>query len=381
MRYRYPILLLAVLSLLMVACGSNDAPVRGSDLAVLAQQAQGYAQAGPGQPLVFPRDHGPHPDYRIEWWYLTANLSDEAGRPYGAQWTLFRLAVRPPGTLADENAWQSDQMYMAHFAITTPDTHVSFQRYSRGGQHEGESRAGVSGLPFSAWLDDWHLQSTGTDWLPLSVKARQDDDAMLLELSGKSPLVLQGNGGFSQKHPDGGGSFYYSQPFLHASGELTVDGQTIPVTGEAWLDREWSSQFLQGSQVGWDWFSLHLNNGEKLMLFRLRQSPGEDRSEEFIQAKLISNDDHATSLDPAQITMESMEDTTVAGRQLPLRWRIELPQIARNLDIKALHPDQWMDVDFPYWEGVVTVSGSGPENSGRGYMELTGYTSLPTTQP
>lgn len=359
--------------LLASSCGPAESPVQGSDLAVLAQHADGYTQAGPGQTLVFPRDHGTHPDYRIEWWYLTANLSDPEGNPYGAQWTLFRLAAQPAGNQEPGNRWQSGQVFMAHVAITTPADHVSFQRYSRGHEQQGLSRAGVIAQPFSAWLDDWAIQSTGDAWLPMDVQARQGDYALHLQLHSEDSLILQGEAGFSQKHPDGGGSFYYSQPFLTASGVLIVDGQEIPVTGQAWLDREWSSQFLQTGQVGWDWFAIHLENGEKLMLYQLRQTPGEDQAGHYLQGKLIEPGGVTTTLNPGQIQLEILEEVVVAGRSLPLHWRVTLAQIGRELDIKALHPDQWVDVDFPYWEGAVIVSGSGPGNRGRGYMELTGY--------
>jgi predicted secreted hydrolase len=359
--------------LLVSGCESGDIPAEGSDFAVLTQSDENYMQARPGQILNFPRDHGPHPGYRIEWWYLTANLSDPAGEAYGAQWTLFRMAVRPPGALKPENAWQSDQMFMAHFAITTPVEHFSFQRYSRGNPTTDVSRAGVSADPFSAWLDDWVLHSTGPDWMPMEVRARQDDQALLLELQSSAAPILQGEAGFSQKHPDGGGSFYYSQPFLEASGELTIDGRKIPVSGEAWLDREWGSQFLQPDQVGWDWFSLHLESGEKLMLFQLRQKPGEDQGENFRYGSLISPDGSTIALDPQQIQLTVLQKTVIAGRNLPMRWQLDLPQVGRHFEIEALHPDQWMDVDFPYWEGVIIVNGTGPKNRGRGYMELTGY--------
>ena len=369
--------LLIGLILQTIGCGRAESPRQGSDLAVLAQDVPGYTQARPGYSLIFPRDHGSHPGYRIEWWYLTANLEDAAGEAYGAQWTLFRLATQPPGQSTNTgnpaNPWQSEQVFMAHIGITTADDHVSFQRYSRGGEHQGIARAGVRTTPFSAWLDDWSLQSTGADWLPLEVQARQGDYALHLQLHSDTPLILQGDNGFSQKHPNGGGSYYYSQPFLNATGQLTVNGEEIEVSGEAWLDREWSSQFLQDGQVGWDWFSLHLENGEKLMLFQLRQAAGSGQGEHFLHGNLIAADGSTTILKPERIQLEAVEQTLIAGRSLPLRWRINLPQIERQLDVEALHPRQWMDVDYPYWEGAITVSGDGPENSGRGYMELTGY--------
>lgn len=363
----------SVFFLWLSACEPTQTPVQDTGLAVLAQHADSYAQAQPGQSMLFPRDHGAHPDYRIEWWYLTANLNDPDGNSYGIQWTLFRLAVQAPDGREAGDMGLDGQVFMAHFAVSTADDHMSFQRYARSGQEPDISRAGVTAEPFSAYLDDWVLQSTSGDWLPLEVKANQDETSMHLQLQSSKPLILQGENGFSQKHPQGGGSFYYSQPFLKATGNLLVNGQSVAVSGEAWLDREWSSQFLQGKQVGWDWFSIHLENGEKLMLFQLREGPGENQARNFLHGALISPNGSSTPLDPAKIQMDVVQEVDVAGRDLPLNWRMELPQIQRSFDIRPLHPDQWLEVDFPYWEGVIIVTGKGPQNNGRGYMELTGY--------
>jgi predicted secreted hydrolase len=381
-------------ALACAGCERPEAPAAEADLALLAQAVEGFAQARAGRELEFPRDHGSHPDYRIEWWYLTANLQDTAGQPYGVQWTLFRFATRPPGSPALSSpgspangtldsssggtsggttggtAWQSEQVFMAHMAITTPDRHFAFQRYARGGDHGDVAQAGATAAPFAAWLDDWRLASRGNAWLPLELRARQDGFAMELRLEGTGPLVLQGDRGFSQKHPQGGGSHYYSQPFLAASGTLQLDGTAVPVTGQAWLDREWSSQFLQPDQAGWDWLALHLDSGEKLMLFRLRSR---DAGADYRHGVLISPDGALRSLDPALIRLEPLQQTSVAGRSLPLHWRIDLPEIGRSLEVRALHPGQWLDVDFPYWEGVVTAHGADPRSRGRGYLELTGY--------
>lgn len=364
--------LAAALAALTAACGPAPSSKAEPDLAVLARGADGFAQAEPGVRLEFPRDHGAHPDFRIEWWYLTANLEDQLGRPYGAQWTLFRHAVEPPGQVAAATAWQDGQVYMAHLGITSPDRHFAFQRYARGGDHDGIAQAGARAAPFAAWLDDWQIASTGSGWLPLEVRARQGDFAVDLMLEGTGPLVLQGESGFSRKHPDGGGSYYYSQPFLAATGTLRLGGESIPVTGQAWLDREWSSQFLQPDQSGWDWFALHLDNGEKLMLFRLRQRNG---SPDYRYGVLVDARGAQRVLEPSRMDFEVLGSETVAGRRIPLSWRIDLPEIDRSLQVDALHPAQWMAVDFPYWEGVVLVRGDGPGNSGRGYLELTGYAS------
>ena len=359
-----------LLSLFLLGCEPAQQPA-DADFAVLARAAEGYATAQPGKVLEFPRDHGAHPDYRIEWWYLTANLEDSDGRSYGAQWTLFRTAVRPSGERPETNPWNSSQVFMAHFALTWPEGHRAWQRYARGGDHRGIARAGVTAEPFAAWLDDWRLESTGMSWLPLRVHAGHNSHSLDLRLSSELDPVLQGDQGFSQKHPSGGGSWYYSQPFLLAEGEITLEGERIPVSGQAWLDREWSSQFLQADQAGWDWFALHLDSGEKLMLFQLRAKGGDGKP--FRHGVLISAAGSARQLESGDMTFEVVERTEVAGRSLPLHWRMSLPTIEREIEIKALHPEQWMDVDFPYWEGVIRATGEGPGNSGRGYMELTGY--------
>ena len=357
--------------LLVAACVPEPvAPPAGGDFAVLAQAAENFQQARSGTGVSFPADHGAHPGYRIEWWYLTANLEDQMGRPHGAQWTLFRIAMEPPGTMQSENPWQSGQLFMAHMAVSTPEEHFAFQRYARGGMHSGLAQAGAEATPFAAWLDDWSLASDGPGWLPLTASALQADNGFVLHLSSDRPPVLQGDNGFSRKHPKGGGSMYYSQPWLAAEGKLTINGEDIDVNGLAWLDREWSSQFLQPDQVGWDWLALHLDSGEKLMVFQLRSTGSGDPYR------------HAVLLDPAggrqvlgggDIIMEPLEHADITDRTVPVAWRIELTTLDRRIELRALHEDQWMDLDFPYWEGVVLASGDGPGNRGRGYMELTGY--------
>lgn len=371
---RLVVVIALTLAVLLNSCGDTEESLPApSDFTVLAQEADGFLQARPGQPLEFPRDHGAHPGYRIEWWYLTANLEDDAGQQYGAQWTLFRYQTRLSENPSTANPWQSEQLYMAHFAVTTPDDHMAFQRYARGGKHGDIAQAGVRIEPFSAWMDDWSLSSSGETWLPLRVSATAGDTALKLDLAASGPLVLQGEDGFSKKHPNGGGSYYYSQPFIEAKGELTIDGEVVAVSGAAWIDREWSSQFLQSDQVGWDWFSVHLDSGEKLVLFRLRGHEGADDSGHYQYGALINQDGSQQALGTSQIVMEEIEFETVAGRELPLRWRIDLPEIEREFVVIALHPDQWMNLDYPYWEGVILVEGDTPGSRGRGYLEMTGY--------
>ena len=254
----------------------------------------------------------------------------------------------------------------------------------------------MTAAPFRAWLDDWYLGSADprgsgpgasasadgaavtpgpgsadSAWLPLRLEARQDGVAVNLRLDSERPLVLQGERGFSRKHPNGGGSYYYSHPFLQAEGVLRFGERSVRVSGQAWLDREWSSQFLQPDQSGWDWFALHLDSGEKLMLFRLRDRAGVGAG--FRHGVLIAADGTRRELNPERIGFEPLEHRRIAGRNIPVRWRLTLEDSDRSLEVQALHPEQWMDVDFAYWEGYVLARGDTPETSGRGYLEMVGY--------
>ena len=322
-----------------------------------------------------PRDHGAHPDYRIEWWYLTANLEDDLGRDWGLQWTLFRTAMVPreaqrtEGGMDAANPWQDGQVFMAHFAVSSPDEHRAFQRYARGGDHGGLRQAGVDAFPFAAWLDDWRLESLGEAWLPLRVVAAQGGVAVDLQLDSEQGLVLQGEAGFSQKHPQGGGSWYYSHPWLNAAGAVSFDGESVPVQGQAWLDREWSSQFLQPDQTGWDWFALHLEDGRKLMAFQLRSISGEP----YRHAVLLTADGRRRTASTEAVSLTTRRHATVAGRSVPVAWTLHWPAAEIELDVEAGLDAQWMNVDFPYWEGRVEVRNPEGRTVGVGYLEMTGY--------
>src|SRR3954466_14326043 len=257
--------------LALLALGPRAAVAQG--FAGLGREASGFASVVPGRALRFPADHGPHPDYRIEWWYLTANLVDATGAACGLQWTLFRQALAPG---PQQEGWANQQIWMGHAAVTRADTHRYSETFARG----GIGQAGVEAAPFRAWIDAWDMR--GLDGMsdatiaPLDLAASGPDFSYALRLNAERPLVLQGVAGYSKKSERGQASYYFSQPFYTASGTLTVDGKPLQVTGSAWMDREWSSQPLASDQTGWDWFSLHLDSGEKLMLFRLRQNDGQN---------------------------------------------------------------------------------------------------------
>ncbi|MBT8410853.1 MAG: iron ABC transporter permease, partial [Octadecabacter sp.] len=191
--------------------------------------AQGFAGLGasteefatPKRPAIFdfPADHGPHPDYRIEWWYLTANLTTEDGTPYGLQWTLFRSAL---ATGAAEG-WSTPQLWMGHAAVTTPTQHFVTERLARG----GIGQAGVQAAPFEAWIDDWQL--AGPDFDNLRMTASGPDFAYDMGLAAQGPLVFHGEGGYSVKSAEGQASYYYSQPFFAIEGTLTLPDGPVQV--------------------------------------------------------------------------------------------------------------------------------------------------------
>lgn len=333
------------------------------DYAGLGTAAEGFARVEPGRAPRFPADHGMHPDFRIEWWYVTANLTDSKGRQYGVQWTLFRQALAPG---PQRTGWASQQFWMGHAALTSQDGHWGAETFGRG----GIGQAGAESAPFHAWIDNWDLASTaapGEDALSaLRATAAAGDFRYDLRLKAEGPLVLHGEDGYSRKSDDGQASYYYSQPFLRAEGEIVVDGKTLHVTGSAWLDREWSSQPLAPDQEGWDWFSMHLGDGAKLMLFRLRHSDGQT----YRAGTWISQNGDVMPLAASDIVMIPEGSHKVAGRDIPTRWHIAVAKLGIDLDATALNPESWMDTSFAYWEGPVTIGGS---HEGVGYLEMTGY--------
>lgn len=335
-------------------------PAFAQGFAGLGGSAEGFALPDPATRLTFPADHGAHPAFRIEWWYLTANLTGPEGTDYGVQWTLFRTALAP----GEAPGWDSPQLWMGHAALTTPQAHFVAERLARG----GIGQAGVSVAPFAAVIDDWQMlgrTGPGRDALAqLDLTAAGPGFGYDLRLTAEGPLVAQGQGGYSVKSAAGQASHYYSQPFYRVAGTLTVEGRAVPVTGQGWLDREWSSQPLAPDQTGWDWFSLHLEEGARLMAFRLRGAS------DYISATWIAADGTVTALPPGALRLTPGRTAQVAGRRLPVEWRLELPERGLDITTTALNPQAWMGTSVPYWEGPIRVSGS---HKGRGYLEMTGY--------
>lgn len=360
---------------------------RKTGFAGLDESVEGYVQARAGNSLSFPKDHGSHPDFRIEWWYLTANLVDVNGVPLGLQWTLFRQAQHPnlpSSSLSSANPWATDQLWMAHMALSRNDTHRIAERFARGTaapRTDIKRQAGVATQPFRAWLDDWRLESLTTnpaddplDNLNLTAHAQDADGTFgyQVKLKARGPLVHHGINGFSQKSADGQGSMYYSQPFYEVTGKVYFDDTPVEVTGRAWLDREWSSQLLSSNQTGWDWFSLHLDSGAKLMAFRLRGGGAKNR--DYFSGSWITRDGTVTPLATNALTITPLAESQVDGHQVPVRWRLALPDLDLDLEVTARNAKRWMATSVPYWEGAVQVSDARSGKAcGEGYLEMTGY--------
>lgn len=321
--------------------------------AELGQTSEGYALPNPATRFTFPDDHGSHPEFRIEWWYVTANLKDAEGTDYGIQWTLFRNALSPGGK-------PEDQAWMGHAAVSTPDGHLFAERLARG----GIGQAGVTAAPFKAFIDEWRM--AGPDLTNVSITAQSHEFRYDLELSSNGPFVPQGGDGYSVKSFVGQASHYYSQPFYTVTGTLTLPKGEVRVTGRAWLDREWSSQPLAPDQTGWDWISLHLSGGAKLMVYRLRDSA----EGAYVVGTWIAADGSPEPLQVGSLEMTPVERAEVAGGQLPVVW--DIVHEARGIAIRAeaIYPQSWMGTRISYWEGPVRAGGS---HSGEGYLEMSGY--------
>jgi predicted secreted hydrolase len=337
-----------------------------------AELGDGFHKARTPAQLMFPRDHGPHPRFRSEWWYFTAALTDNAGNAYGAQFTLFRHALTPGVALAGpNNPWQTHQLYLGHLAITdvSARTHREDQRLARA----HPNLAGARATPFGVWIDGWTLGSDGDSLFPMRLGARGAGLALDLRLggAGTKPVVLQGAAGFSAKGPDNA-SHYYSLPRIPVAGSLEIDDRRVNVAGLGWIDREWSTSVLGNGIVGWSWFGLHLDSGVDIMVFSLRRADG--ARDPFDAGTWIDGDGRVTRLGPAEFELSPGRVWRDAeDREWPVEWSLACTHCGSGLVIEAALDDQRMDTAVVYWEGLVNVLDREGNPRGNGYMELTGY--------
>lgn len=352
-------------SLCLVACTPNK-PGNNAETDVfegLSDVTPGLSSVSSDVPISLPRDHGTHDDFAIEWWYLTANLSDQQGREYALQWTLFRFNNGMQAT-----PWASGQQFMGHAKIRSAQNHWFEERFARG----DVGNVAVTTPPFSAFLDDWHWRAEGADLFPATLAFTLNQSvSATLSMTAPSRYTFHGDNGVSIKLRDGSqASYYYSQPFIEIAGTLALPEETVEISGQGWFDHEWTSQYLTTETSGWDWFSLHLANGDKVMLFNMRH----EQQPDFWSGSYIRSDGQRVGLSEKQIQAQVLEYKVVQERRFPLRWAIALPEQDLALQVEAVWDDQYNPGLLSYYEGAVKVSGT---VSGRGFIELTGYPRLP----
>ncbi len=374
------LILLVCMALIIGACRERPPhPVASQEARLtvaetLGEQPQaGFARALKPRPFIFPADHGPHPQFKTEWWYYTGNLQNDQGRRFGYQLTFFRIALRPEPIERDSN-WAADQVYMAHFALTDPAAKrfYHFERFSRAAL----GLAGAVADPFRVWLEDWSAAGRYESSLPMQLRAVADGVAIDLRLDSAKPIVLQGEQGLSQKSSEpGNASYYYSLTRMPTAGVVRIGAETFRVTGSSWLDREWSTSALAGNQLGWDWFSLQFDDGRELMYYQLRLKDG--GADPLSSGVLVAPDGGTTRLAAAEVRIEILDhwQSPHSGGRYPARWRLRVPDQELDLVIVPLLADQELQTSVRYWEGAVSLRGvsRGAPVRGRGYVELTGY--------
>jgi predicted secreted hydrolase len=332
-----------------------------------AGAAPSYAPVTADHPLVFPADYGNHPQFRTEWWYVTGWLTTEHGESLGFQITFFR--TKPDIDEDNPSSFAPHQLLVAHCAISDPKRGRLWQdqRIRRAGM----GLVGAAQGDTDVWIDRWSLKRNATAY---TAKIDAEDLSFDLTLTETQAALLNGNAGVSRKGPaPGAASYYYSLPHMQVAGAVARRGSTERVTGEAWFDHEWSSEYLDDEAVGWDWIGINLDDGAALMAFRIRGAQGEQR---WAGGTFRGSDGNVQVLGPADIEFQPGRPWTSPRTRItyPVQWRVRAG--ARELELEPLLDDQENDTRLStgaiYWEGAVRAYEQ-RRIVGRGYLELTGY--------
>ena len=363
---------------IVTGCGPQETAPQAPlsiDSFLETEDHNGFKRALQPRAFVFPRDHGAHPGFKNEWWYITGNLADTNGGRFGFQFTLFRNAISASSTTSASN-WATNQIYLAHVAVTdgNQDRFYNDERFSRGAM----GLAGVVHNPFKAWLEDWSLvvesAVTCDACFDVRLNAISDEFSLDLKFSNTKPYVLHGDSGLSRKsETPGNASYYYSYTRLQTQGRITIKGKDHLVQGESWLDHEWSTSSLEKDQVGWDWFSIQLADRSEIMLFQLRHR--HDPQKNFVYGTFVDANGDSEPLPDFTIDTDGYWISPDSGVTYPSGWNVVIPSRAISLALTPIVRAQEINTSFRYWEGAVNVKGfaSSRKLKGHGYVELTGY--------
>lgn len=347
----------------------------------LAADASGfYSVTGPCN-LQFPKDQGMHPGYQIEWWYYTGNLKSQNDRRFGFQLTFFRYQLHPPGKQppwpAKPSAWRSNQLYIAHAALSD----LYGGRYMHA-EESGREALGIAGAEqndgiTNIFLKKWSAQ-LGSDQHYLKVET--DDFAFDLMVKPMKPPVLHGDAGYSLKGqlPEQS-SCYYSFTRLDTSGTVSVNGNVFKVNGLSWMDQEFSSEPLDKAAEGWDWFSLQFDDGTELMIYKIRMKNGQANPASSATFVDLTGEKKHYLLKDYQVVVLNTWKSPHTDAVYPSQWQVKIAPLNMDLLITPNLADQEMhsaeSMGLTYWEGSVSITGKkhGKPLSGSGYVELTGY--------
>ncbi len=340
-----------------------------------------WRSADPSYRLELPRDHASHPEYKIEWWYYTGNVQAKDGRRFGYQLTFFRVGVDPAPR--NPSRWAVRDLFMAHAAVTDIDGRR--YRFADRLNRAGVGWAGAADDRFEVWNEDWRATFDGEGRHVLT--AAHDRLGIGLRLEPGKAWVAQGEQGYSRKgSAPGNASHYYSLTRMPTSGRLVIDGEAFEVTGTSWMDHEFGSSFLEPAQVGWDWFSIQLDEGTDLMLFQLRRRDGQ--RDPHSSGTLVLADGRTRALRDGDFRLTAGERwrSPASGAEYPVVWQLEVPGESLVLTARAALADQELRTErstgVTYWEGSLEVRGTwrGRAVTGRGYLEMTGYTGAPMSE-
>ena len=359
---------------LIVSILSLSLPERGE-----GEGAFSYQLALPGRKLAFPADHYSHPDFKTEWWYYTGHLESESGKRYGYQVTFFRFGLRDRQQDVKDKPPLFTELYMAHFAVSDIDRKKFLfrERINRGYQ----GKAGAATDRYLVWNEDWKVEG---DLKTHRIDVNDRGTRLSLRLSSLKAPVLHGQNGLSQKgEGEGRASYYYSLTRLKTEGELTINGKTEKVEGLSWMDHEFGSNQLREDQVGWDWFSLQLDDQTELMLYLIRRKDGS--ADPYSSGTLVKADGTTKHLKLEDFQIEILErwKSAKSGGNYPMRWKVTIPAEEIEVEIVPEFTDQELITNrstrVTYWEGAVQIRGTVQRKpmTGAGYVEMTGYVGKP----